>query len=154
MTEGYYEYLEGWKYELHGDIICNQCGESTLLPKNTSTAFPAFPQYPYGLSAIADGGYSSEYLEDETRYTFYICESCLTKLFVSFKIKPKESNYFDRTSIDRVQEIIKLYSKINSIIDNGRFPNDTSHMKLKRPNELIYQAQCLLSELKMHSALE
>jgi len=39
------------------------------------------------------GHWESVVLSDATRYWFSICEHCLIKMFKSFKIKPKETEY-------------------------------------------------------------
>jgi hypothetical protein len=52
------------------------------------------PKENYGLiKAQVMGGYYSTGLEDESSYSFSICEKCLAEIFKKFKIPVKKQTY-------------------------------------------------------------
>lgn len=67
------------------DVLCNSCGESCL---NDIGDFNGL------IDAIITCGYGS-LIEDDTKYTFSICESCLKKMFDTFKIGPSKTDLHD-----------------------------------------------------------
>lgn len=71
------------------DIICNKCGESCKLGNIGGAGNKKNPDWDiYGglLESEVFGGYYSSKLDDESKYTFSLCEHCLTKMFKQFKV--------------------------------------------------------------------
>lgn len=68
--------------EILDDIICNKCGESC---KDSSGM-----NYEGLIEASVEGGYASK-LGDTVRYTFSLCENCLSALFDTFKFDPSKN---------------------------------------------------------------
>lgn len=70
------------------DQLCNMCGGKMCHEyQNKSGKWAA--DVPHGLyEETIIGGYESYHLFDMTAYTFSLCEECLRKMFVQFKIKP------------------------------------------------------------------
>lgn len=101
-----------WEVERTVDIICNCCGDSCVPPAArapTGRGTPVKYVKDKGLVAITEdeslllrgpnayglieatvtGGYDSGALSDYTQYTFSLCETCLKRLFDSFKLPPE-----------------------------------------------------------------
>lgn len=75
------------------DVLCNQCGESCI---------PQYGPCPEGLIGIEiHGGYGSEHIEDGVTLKFDLCEKCVVKLILSFKIQPEFS---DRDAVRHADE--------------------------------------------------
>lgn len=78
--------------EIIDDVICNKCGKTCMkvLVKESNL------KEPYGLvEETVTGGYWSDDLEDLTKYTFSLCEKCLSELFDSFVVPvEKDDLYF------------------------------------------------------------
>lgn len=64
------------------DVICNKCGcslKQRQIYNNENTFLGA-------IDLVVCGNYGSTHLEDLHEYQFSLCETCLDKLFKSFKI--------------------------------------------------------------------
>lgn len=70
--------------EVTDDILCNKCGNSCVA---------AHPGWAGLLEAKVDCGYASKLGEDNV-YIFSLCETCLGKLFASFKLPVTVNNEF------------------------------------------------------------
>lgn len=69
------------------EIICNKCGLSCK-KSNDCNDF-------YGLiESSVTGGYFSDFLEDDIKYTFSLCEKCLSEIFTAFKEPPQTIKCF------------------------------------------------------------
>lgn len=67
------------------EVFCNNCGKSCRINKSKDN---------YGLiNATVHGGYESNNLNDCSTYKFSLCESCLSRLFMEFKIPPDITSY-------------------------------------------------------------
>jgi len=89
-----------WTQDLRLERLCEACNntQQVIDPKEKLCNLCAGPmsplgtpneQYDHGLTkAHVMGGYNSYHLLDMSRYTFSLCEECLRKLFIQFKIKP------------------------------------------------------------------
>lgn len=72
--------------------LCNMCG-GYMCHERTNKYGKWKADSPHGLyEQTVFGGYESYHLFDMTAYTFSLCEECLRKMFLQFKIKPVISN--------------------------------------------------------------
>jgi hypothetical protein len=71
--------------EITEDILCNGCGESCKEgdEKRLHEEFCGL------IETTVHGSYWSHYLNDGRKYTFSLCEKCLTELFKTFAIQPE-----------------------------------------------------------------
>ena len=71
------------------DIICNKCGESCKIGNIGETGNQKNLDWDiYGglIESEIFGGYYSSKLDDQSKYTFSLCEHCLVKMFKNFKV--------------------------------------------------------------------
>jgi hypothetical protein len=117
-------------------------------------------QIPHGLvGARVVGGYDSYHLFDATSYTFSLCELCLRKLFIDFKIKPVVSD----TDLDEVDTVETAWEKdlkwyeFRLWEDNGgpeaAYKNGKCNLEKDCPEDAVY-SQYIDGEFTIRCACE
>ena len=70
-------------------IICNKC-EGSCSPTNSSDSAKYGNNYGLINASFTSGYDSISQFEDLNRFTFSLCEHCLSEMFSTFRIKPKQ----------------------------------------------------------------
>lgn len=161
---------EKYNSTVHGDVLCNCCGESLF--KSSSFSFDnniyndvdmEISYVTYGAAEhYVDGGYASPHLTDGTRYFYSMCEECLHNLFFNvFKTPPKEYDYFQGGTYDEKLKVLsniipKLKGEICSNILAFEFVEIRDDIDLleKKFNELNNLVQDLKNKRLVKKALQ
>lgn len=117
-------------------IHCNKCGKSCAITIGPATD----PEIKYlGLieTAVTGDSYSS-FLEEENRYTFSLCEECVSLMFSSFKIPPKifQNIIPFNGLVANEKEMSKIYDILIDMQQNHKVPilNAQDYGKLAASN--------------------
>ncbi len=95
------------------EVLCNMCGGSMRVDEDYGDGNAYFNGL---VDARVGGGYHSYHLFDMTTYSFDMCEQCLRKMFIQFKIPPLVNDNMDR---DATWEQDQQYYEYRLWKDNG-----------------------------------
>ena len=125
--------------EVIQDVLCNKCTKSLRTHIATAEDDGQKIYETYGIvEQTYNGGYCSDPLEDEAKYTFSLCESCLKELFDSFKI-PVEKKWsmpgvLQSRDQQKINEIYKIKSKAklaNYLLDENTRVREYAKIRAK-----------------------
>lgn len=91
------------------DIICNKCGKLCSLPEDKSD--PGLSNYVLNNISFVAGYYSIKF-QDLDKITFSMCEDCVFKLFLTFKILPEVQEVGAMDEIRGEKRLLKLVGNI------------------------------------------